>query len=74
MELASDSLVTSFTKIGLGIGYSTKEFLKAELKNKELFEIKTNPSIPSRSIGACYLKQKQLNKAAIAFLNILKEK
>ena len=74
MELASHSLVTSFTKIGLGIGYSTKEFLKAELKNKELFEIKTNPSIPSRSIGACYLNEKQLNKAAIAFLNILKEK
>ena len=73
MELASHSLVTAFTKIGLGIGYATKEFLKKDLKEQTLFEIKTNPIIPPRQIGATYLKQKQLNKASQTFLNLLKE-
>lgn len=73
MELASHSLVTAFTKIGLGIGYATKEFLKKDLKEQTLFEIKTTPTIPPRQIGATYLKQKQLNKASLTFLNLLKE-
>lgn len=73
MELASHSLVTAFTKIGLGIGYATKEFLKKYLKEQTLFEIKTTPTIPPRQIGATYLKQKQLNKASLTFLNLLKE-
>lgn len=73
MELASHSLVTAFTKIGLGIGYATKEFLKKDLKEQTLFEIKITPTIPPRQIGATYLKQKQLNKASLTFLNLLKE-
>lgn len=73
MELASHSLVTAFTKIGLGIGYATKEFLKKDLKEQTLFEIKTTPTIPPRQIGATYLKQKQLKKASLTFLNLLKE-
>ena len=71
MELASHSLVTSFTKIGLGIGYTTKEFIESDLKEGSLFEIKTIPAIPSRQIGAAYLKQKQLNKASLTFLELL---
>lgn len=74
MELASYSLVVAFTKIGLGLGYATKEFIQQEIDSKELFEIKTNPQIPPRSIGVTHLKQKQLNKASLAFLDILKEK
>ena len=73
MELASYSLVVAFTKIGLGIGYATKEFIKQEMDSQELFEIKTDPMIPPRAIGITYLKQKQLNKASQTFLNLLKE-
>ena len=54
MELASYGLVTEFTKIGLGIGYLTKEYIKDELKNKELFEIKLKEKIPTRNIGIAY--------------------
>lgn len=54
MELASYGLVTEFTKIGLGIGYLTKEYIKNELKNKELFEIKLKEKIPTRYIGIAY--------------------
>lgn len=51
IELASYSLVVEFAKIGLGIGYVTKEYIKDELNNKKLFELKTKEKIPSRYIG-----------------------
>ena len=51
IELASYSLVVEFAKIGLGIGYATKDYIKKELKNKELYEIKIKEKIPSRYIG-----------------------
>ena len=51
IELASYSLVVEFAKIGLGIGYATKDYIKKELKNKELYEIKLKEKIPSRYIG-----------------------
>ncbi len=51
IELASYSLVVEFTKIGLGIGYVTKEYITNLLKEKKLYELKTKEKIPSRSIG-----------------------
>lgn len=51
IELASYSLVVEFSKIGLGIGYATKDYIKKELKNQELYEIKLKEKIPSRYIG-----------------------
>lgn len=51
IELTSYSLVSSFTKIGLGIGYVTKDYIKNELDNKELYELKIKEKIPSRYIG-----------------------
>ena len=51
MELASYSLVVEFSKIGLGIGYVTKDYIKKELDNKELFVLNIKENIPKRSIG-----------------------
>ena len=51
IELASYSLVVEFAKIGLGIGYATKNYVKEELKNQQLYEIKLKEKIPSRYIG-----------------------
>ena len=39
IELASYSLVVEFAKIGLGVGYATKDYIKEELRNKQLYEI-----------------------------------
>ncbi len=74
IELASYSLVYEFTKLGLGIGYLTKDFLEKELMNKELFEIKINPPIPSREIGLIHCNNKSLSNAAKKFINIIKNK
>lgn len=51
MELASYSLVVEFAKIGFGIGYVTKDYIKKEIKNKELFILNIKENIPKRSIG-----------------------
>ena len=51
IELASYSLVVEFAKIGLGICYATKDYVKEELKNQQLYEIKLKEKIPSRYIG-----------------------
>ena len=56
IELASYSLVVEFSKIGLGIGYATKEYIKEAINNKELFELKIKEKIPSRYIGIALSK------------------
>ena len=56
IELASYSLVVEFSKIGLGIGYATKEYIKEAIKNKELYELKIKEKIPSRYIGIALSK------------------
>ena len=73
MELASYSLVTNFTKIGLGIGLVTKNFIKEELKKGELFEIDTIPKLNKRYIGLTYLKNKPLSHSAKKFLQIIED-
>lgn len=50
IELASNSLVVEFTKIGFGIGYATKDYILSELGNNELFEIDLKEKITSRDI------------------------
>lgn len=50
MELASYSLIIEFVKIGMGLGFISKNYVKEELKNKELYEIKTNIKFPERKI------------------------
>ena len=39
MDFTSYSLIIEFAKIGIGVGFITKEYIKKELKSKELFEI-----------------------------------
>lgn len=73
MELASYGLVTEFTKIGLGIGYLTKDYIKKELKNKELFEIKIKEKIPTRNIGIAYSNKNLPSFATKELIRIISE-
>lgn len=70
MELTSSNLVTEFTKIGLGIGYTTKEFIQKDLDNNELYELKVTPKIPMRYIGICY-KDTNISMASKEFMKLL---
>lgn len=57
MSLASYSLVVEFAKIGFGIGYATKNYIKNDLQSKKLFELDIEPKIPTRGIGLSYSKK-----------------
>lgn len=56
LEVASYNLVVEFTKIGMGIGYVTKDYIKKELEDKNLFELDIQPPIPQREIGIAVKK------------------
>ncbi len=61
-----------FTKIGLGIGCVTKEFIDKEMINKDIFIVKLMESIPKRNIGLVTLKSVVLSYAGKKFLEYLK--
>ena len=71
IELASYTLVVEFSKIGLGIGYATKEYIKEALKNNELFELKIKEKIPSRYIGFALSKNHVPNFSTKKLIEII---
>lgn len=73
IELASYSLVVEFAKIGLGIGYVTKDYIKKELKNKDLFEINLKEKIPSRYIGIATSNNHLPNFSTKKLIEIIKK-
>ena len=74
IELASYSLVVEFAKIGMGIGYATKEYIKDEIKNKKLFELNIKEKIPSRYIGIALSKNHIPNFSTKKFIEIINNK
>lgn len=73
VELASYSLVVEFAKIGLGIGYATKEYIKNELESKKLFEIDLVEKIPSRFIGIAISKTHLPSFSAKKLIEIIRK-
>ncbi len=73
IELASYSLVVEFSKIGLGIGYVTKEYIKEAIKNKKLYELKLKEKIPSRYIGIALSKNHVPNFSTKRLIEIIKK-
>lgn len=61
LEVVSYNLIVDLIKSGFGIGYVTKEFIKDELDNKSLYEIKITPSIPKRTIVIATMNKKEPN-------------
>ncbi len=74
MELASYSLVVEFSKIGFGIGYVTKDYIKKELKNNELFILDIKENIPKRSIGIATSKTHLPSFSAKKLIEIITNK
>ena len=74
IELASLELMTSLAKNGIGIACITREFVKHELEEeKSLFEIKTNPTLPTRAIGLALPKNENVTFAVKEFIKLISE-
>lgn len=71
IELTSYGLVVEFTKIGLGVGYVTKEYITKELENKELQIINLKEKIPSRYIGIALSKNHLPNFSAKKLMSMI---
>lgn len=74
IELASYSLVVEFSKIGFGIGYVTREYVKNAIDNKELFELNIKEKIPSRYIGIALSKSHIPNFSTKRLIEIITQK
>ena len=71
MEIVSYNLIMDFLKIGFGIGYATREFIKEELDKKELYEIEVVPKVPKRYIGVVTLKNTIPNFSVNKLMDII---
>ena len=74
IELASLELMTELAKTGIGIACIPREFVKKELDDKTLFEIKTAPSLPSRAIGLVLPKNEGMTFAVREFIKLVNQK
>lgn len=72
IELASYNLVVEFTKIGLGIGYATKEYITDDLRKGNLFELNLKEKIPSRYVGIALSRNHIPNFSTKKLIEIIK--
>ena len=73
MELASYALVVEFSKIGFGVGYVNKDYVKKELKSNELYELKIKEDIPSRYVGMALSKNHLPNFCTKKLIEIIEK-
>lgn len=71
IELASLELMVEFAKNGLGIACIPREFVKKELSDGTLKEIKTDPALPSRAIGLALPKNESMTFAVREFIGLI---
>lgn len=71
IELGSLELMTELAKNGIGIACIPREFVRHELEEGSLREIKTNPALPSRAIGLALPKDANLIFAVKEFVKLL---
>lgn len=71
IEIGSYYLVSEFSRIGLGIGYVTKNYIKNNLDNKELFIVPIKEKIPSREIGILLNKNTTPNFSTKKLIKII---
>ena len=72
IDVSTTEMMLDLTEKGLGIGYFAKLSVEKFIKNKDLFEIRTNIDLPKTKICIAYI-DKFVSKASNEFINILVE-
>lgn len=73
IELCSHELLVYLAQIGLGVACVTKEFVEPALASGSIREVRTAPTIPSRSLSVCTLRDVAPTPAANQFLKFLSQ-
>ena len=72
IELSSRGLLVSLARIGLGVAGVTLEFVQDSLDAGEIVLLKTDFTIPSRSVDMCTLHDVPPTAAATAFMEMIR--
>ena len=71
IELGARSLLVDLAAIGFGVAGVTEEFVKSELSSGKLRKLKTDFSIPPRSVDLCVLRDVPQTSAAQRFMQFI---
>ena len=73
IELSSRSLLVSLARIGLGVAGVTLEFVQKALDSGDIRLLKTDFTIPARSVDMCTLRDVTPTDAASAFMEMVRQ-
>jgi LysR family transcriptional regulator, cyn operon transcriptional activator len=70
-ELGSIDLLVEFAKAGMGISCVIKDYVKKDLEEREVFEVRLKEVLPQRNLGIATLRDVPLTMAAKKFIGKL---
>ena len=73
IEVGSWELMKRLVWRGMGVGIIPREYAQRKLDAGELYEVKTDPVLPARSVGMLLPKNKPVSYVLHSFLECLKE-
>ena len=73
IEVGSWDLMKRLVWRGMGVGVIPKEYATRRLQDGELFEVKTDPVLPARSVGMLLPKDRPVSYALHSFLAYFRE-
>ena len=73
IELSSRQLLVSLARIGLGVAGGTLEFVQKALEAGDIRALKTDFTIPARSVDMCTLRDVTPTAAATAFMEMVRQ-
>lgn len=71
IEISSMEFLVEFARIGLGVASVIGNFVQKELEEKSLYEWRTEPNIPKRSIGLLYSNETATSLACQTFVKFM---
>jgi DNA-binding transcriptional LysR family regulator len=74
IEVGSWDLMKRLVAKGMGIGVIPKEYAQRELGSGELFEVRTDPVLPVRSVGMLLPKNQPVSYALHSFIDYFRNK
>lgn len=73
IEVGSWDLMKRLVWRGMGVGVIPREYAARRLQDGELFEVKTDPVLPARSVGMLLPKDRPVSYALHSFLSYFRE-
>ena len=70
IEISSWDLMKRLVIRGMGVGCIPRKYALHRLADKSMYEIKTDPALPARSIGMALPKNAQIPYALRAFIDL----